>query len=244
MFDWTKYSSDPNHFSIYPDWKDYYNGISKFVFRYRNDFLYSYLGEFNKILDIGFVEHTLDYINNPKWFHGNLRQRFPDKEIWGLDTNAELVEFCTTQFGFDNLVCGDACAFPLKENYFDVIHVGHVIEHVSDIGRFMQFCYGSLRSGGKLVVSTPNPFGRSFSQWRSKLNLVPVNMEHSCWITPSCMNELCRRHHFTFEQSIYPKPLGTKFRSLRAFLFGLWQSYRFTTRDSYYDEYIYILTKP
>ncbi|NEO22741.1 methyltransferase domain-containing protein [Moorena sp. SIO4A5] len=140
-------------------------------------------------------------------------------------------------------MAADACGKPIKENYFDIIYAGHVIEHVSDLGLFFKFCHGSLKPGGKLLISTPNPFGKSFNQWRTKYKLVPVNMEHVNWITPSCINELCRRYDFEFEKSIYPKPLGSKFRSLRKLLFSLWKDYRFQTRDLYYDEYTYILKK-
>ena len=45
---------------------------------------------------------------------------------------------------------------PFEDNFFDVIIAGEVIEHVLDTDHFMRKIYSKLKTGGLLVLSTPN----------------------------------------------------------------------------------------
>jgi 2-polyprenyl-3-methyl-5-hydroxy-6-metoxy-1,4-benzoquinol methylase len=46
--------------------------------------------------------------------------------------------------------------FPYKRNYFDVIFLGDVIEHVFDTDMLLQNCYDIIKPGGLLLLTTPN----------------------------------------------------------------------------------------
>jgi SAM-dependent methyltransferase len=44
----------------------------------------------------------------------------------------------------------------VPEDYFDVVLAGEVIEHVLDTNLFLERCFSVLRSGGHLLLTTPN----------------------------------------------------------------------------------------
>jgi len=55
---------------------------------------------------------------------------------------------------------------PLKENTYDVVLAIDVIEHLYDVDTFVKNCHKILRTGGLLIVSTPNVL-----YWRNRIEL-------------------------------------------------------------------------
>lgn len=191
MFDWTKNSTDPNYGPNFEKWDKFYSSISKLVFlpeihprKTHHEFIIDLLDVGGKILDIGIAEHTLDYVTKESWFHRKLRELEPKNEVWGLDINEELIKHVQSVSGWERLLVYDATKPSFKNDYFDAIHAGDVIEHVSDLGGFLSFCRDSLKPGGILVVTTPNPHSYEFIKRIFSHGTVPANMEHTCWITP------------------------------------------------------------
>ena len=48
-------------------------------------------------------------------------------------------------------------AYPFKENEFDAVTAGEIIEHLENPNLFLKGAYNILKAGGTLVLSTPNP---------------------------------------------------------------------------------------
>ncbi|MBD3311958.1 methyltransferase domain-containing protein [archaeon] len=46
--------------------------------------------------------------------------------------------------------------WPYKDDYFDLIIAGDIIEHVYDTENFVKECHRILKKGGELIISTPN----------------------------------------------------------------------------------------
>jgi len=246
MFNWTALSLDPNHGPSLLAWDDYYASISKLVYlpqlargKTQHDFIIDLLNVNGRILDIGIAEHTLEYVSKDSWFHRKLRALEPANEVWGLDINGKLVDHVRDHYGWDRLITHDATTAPFKTGYFDIVHAGDVIEHVDNVGGFLSFCRDSLKPGGALVITTPNPHAFEFVKRARRHGTVPANLEHTCWITPPSMNELCRRHGLVFEASYY---LCGKQKTRRARLFG--EKLFFKYRDLIWYEFLWVLRKP
>ncbi len=242
MFDWTAYSNDPNGVTAHIKWKAYYENIVSFkIFdrRNRDELILDIVSSAgNKILDIGFAEHTIDYVNQTDWFHKKLRS-LDGKQIYGLDINKELVEKVRTSTGWENLVHADATdtGFVLQEDdKFNVIHAGDIIEHVSNIGDLLKFCHNNLRDGGILVLTTPNACSPYKVKQLFKFGILRTNFEHICWISPSNINELCRRHQFDFIESHYS--VSSFRRSLFAAAF---YPITYWLKDFLFKEFVFVL---
>lgn len=244
MLNWLDFSSDPNAPQVTMAWKKFYDSISELIFLPQlklghQDFIVNLViqnGE--RVLDIGIAEHTIEYIGKDNWFHRKLRKA-ENKEIWGIDINSQLISYIKSENEWDHLYVHDATTQPLKTDYFDVIYAGDVIEHVSNVGGFLSFCRDSLKPGGKIVLTTPNPHALEFLKRVRTHGAVTVNAEHTCWMSAPTINELCRRYAMEFEKSYF---LCGKKKSRQIRLFG--KGLFFKYRDLIWYDSLWVLRKP
>jgi len=68
---------------------------------------------------------------------------------------------------FDRVVYADLNNDFLIDTSADVIWCGETIEHILNTGNFLENCYRILRSGGTLILSTPN-----LSSWINRIMLL------------------------------------------------------------------------
>lgn len=173
------------------------------------------------VLDLGCVQHNPENFKSRFWLHKALSS--VASRLEGLDLYAEGVSYLK-ELGL-NVSVGNASHFDLGR-LFDVIVVGDLIEHLEDFAGFLGCCRAHLRPGGKLLISTPNPW-----YWRNiakafLLREVANNPEHTCWLCPRTLRQLVRRHgmdvvevHFGsryLRDRIVPLPKGVKHTSFHA----------------------------
>ena len=136
----------------------------------------------DSVLDVGYLNHSVEgYERSP--LHKRLEEKCED--VWGIDILGG-----PPRGAKGNLRKGDITdlrdVLPLFRAHgeFDVIVAGDVIEHLTDLRNFFEYCNRLLKTGGKLVITTPNPFyldGIVFAWLKGKpLN----NPDHTCWLDP------------------------------------------------------------
>ncbi len=54
------------------------------------------------------------------------------------------------------LICSDAEEMAIKDNSFDCITAGELIEHLENPEKFIKECKRILKQGGVLIITTPN----------------------------------------------------------------------------------------
>jgi SAM-dependent methyltransferase len=74
--------------------------------------------------------------------------------VTGIDTSAELVDFCRGR-GFSEVAVCSAYELPVEDGAVDLITLFDTIEHVPDDGRTLRECRRALARGGVLFVSVP-----------------------------------------------------------------------------------------
>lgn len=96
-----------------------------------------------RLLDIGCGNGSfIEFMNNYGW------------ETTGLDFDTEAVK--TAKQKNLNVKLGSLDEQKFPTNYFDVITLSHVIEHVYDPLELIKECFRILKPDGKMVLSTPN----------------------------------------------------------------------------------------
>ena len=89
---------------------------------------------------------------------GGLMQRMEEKgwDVHGVDVNPSNVSICGSK-GLSVDLCDLMNQdIPCNDNSFDMIFAGEMIEHLVDTDRFLSDIYRSLKSGGSVIVTTPN----------------------------------------------------------------------------------------
>ncbi|MDE3015671.1 MAG: class I SAM-dependent methyltransferase [Pseudomonadota bacterium] len=215
MFDWTKLTKNPTDKHVIPQMQAFLASLPAFYPSSRADFLRDYFRK-QRALDIGAGEHDAGCYNEDRWEHGIITK--VASASLGVDINPEVCEHYTKQ-GY-RFVCADATSEIDLGERFDRVFLGDVIEHVNNPVALLNFAKRHLAAGGKILISTPNPFCLSFQRARRKSTNRPffmANFEHLSWVTPTNANELARRAGLTFARIYFPQIAFSNVRSPRDF---------------------------
>lgn len=160
--------------------------------------------EDGSILDIGCVQHDADNANDRNWLHGHLYDG--PREVLGVDILADdLAELRSRGY---NVTYADAEALDLGRQ-FDTIVAGELIEHLSNVGAFLDGVRRHLRDDGQFLLTTPNPW--AFVRFRQLVvsGDVAVNPEHTSWFDERTIQQVFARHGFEADvEYIRPKAPG------------------------------------
>lgn len=89
-----------------------------------------------KVLDVGCVQ-------------GPLHELIYREGVYGLDVRDD----CSIK---KNFFVGDAQKMPFKDNFFDTVIAGELIEHLESPDKFLSEANRVLKKDGILILSTPN----------------------------------------------------------------------------------------
>lgn len=94
-----------------------------------------------RVLDVGWAATPNIYLKNPHVVGLDLQKGQPPKN-------------------YTSCVVGNAMDLPepFEPNSFDALVAGEIIEHIESPLEFLRRCHKTLKPGGLLVLSTPNPF--------------------------------------------------------------------------------------
>lgn len=106
-----------------------------------------YYPEAKAILDIGTADGLM---------LSRIKKKFPQAECVGLEYSQELINSCRDKN--IKIIQGDAQNMALKNNSFDVAIATALIEHLDKPMKMLREIHRVLRSGGILILTTPNPF--------------------------------------------------------------------------------------
>jgi len=99
-----------------------------------------------RILDVGCGKAWVAQLFCPKGFE------VVSMDIALRNTSRALKEF---PFGNHSAIVADAFSLPFRKSTFDCIIASEIIEHVPAPGAFIKSLFGVLKSGGKLIITTP-----------------------------------------------------------------------------------------
>jgi len=120
-------------------------GIGKKYWLFKDEQLIKYTQGKKTIVDIGCGEGIL---------LEKLMQKYPAKEIIGIDAEKENIEICK-KYGL-NVIFGSAYNLPLKDNSIDCIILAEVIEHLDQPSKAIGEIHRVLKKNGMLIMLFPN----------------------------------------------------------------------------------------
>lgn len=133
--------------------------------KFENQLALDLINEKDKVLDIGCGA-------------GNFLIRAKDKaaEVCGLELNEKAIAACKEKglAVYDEMISVHA---KKKTEYYDVVCMFQVLEHIYDVKSFLEDSVSALKKGGKLVIGVPNnePYFLGYDKYCT-LNLPPHHM--------------------------------------------------------------------
>ena len=138
------------------------------------------------------------------------------KRCVGLDVDKRRVEQMVKE-GFE-VYHADAEDFEVGK-YFEVVVLGELPEHLSNIGRVLDGARKHLVHRGKMVITTPNPFNPSvFIQYELRDS---GNHSHVAYYSPVMFRRLAIRHGFVEKKIVWIQKNLSEPRTLRGKFFVL-----------------------
>ena len=155
--------------------------------------------------------------------HSMLCEAFAGCEIWGVDIDADGIAELKRRGA--NVVVGDAECMDLGRR-FDTIFAGELIEHLANPGRFLDCSHRMLNPGGRLVVTTPNPFSFEHAAMYVKNFRRAFHKGHALWLCPQTLEQLARRSGFkqtelSFVDSLRPEIVTSRWSKTYAVLWRI-----------------------
>ena len=227
--DWTRVSDDPNSAAAKAAVRDWLGRARRLHLDCDVLGLAETLVRGKRVLDIGVVSHSARYFDQAGWRHGRISRAA--SYCLGLDILAPLVEELRGR-GF-NVRCVDATSDVDLGERFDIVFAGDVIEHVDSGVALLRFAGRHLAPGGRLYVTTPNPFSRKFFRQFRRDGVMVTNLDHVAWISPTMALELGRRAGVQLEAYHLAKPYAGMNRALHRLL------WRLTPAEYAFPEFVY-----
>lgn len=197
---WNELTEDPNDFKIRKIMLKHINSLKKKYNGTWDSFLVENVKNKNT-LDIGIVEHNLDYIESENWMHKKISKNA--SYCLGIDILEELLEIIKLK-GY-NVKLADATSDEYLGQKFERINIGDVIEHVDNPIALLRFSKRHLDEDGEIVVTTPNPFYFKYFYRVLKNRSLIVNFDHVNWITPTMALEIANRSNLKLDKIIVPQ---------------------------------------
>jgi SAM-dependent methyltransferase len=187
---WRQLGTDPNDASIVATRRQTLLQAWRAPVTDRDDFITAICRD-RSVLDIGCVDHIVAGA-----VAARLHRRIASvaDQCTGIDVNEAGARLLRKE-GFDVVVADIAAtAFGLGNRVkYDVVVAGELIEHLDNIGTFLENSKKMLSAGGVLVLSSPNPHSLSGNLRTLKYDTWE-NVDHVTYVFPSGMVELAERH--------------------------------------------------
>ena len=133
-----------------------------------NDFCKKYIaGKSGSLLDVGC---------GLGFFVKKIRG-FKSWESYGYEISTSAVEYAKEKFNSQNIFCGRVEESNFSKNYFDIITLWDVIEHIPDPHQLLNYLRTILKENGILFIHTPN-IGVQLPKARFKRFFLEENEPH------------------------------------------------------------------
>lgn len=164
--------------------------------RYREDVILPLVAG-RRVLDCGGVDHDAAESKQASddWLHARIAATAAS--VIGVDILEERVARINAE-GRYTFVAANVEDLPY-EGEFDVLVAGDIVEHLYNMGRFLDSAWKALVPGGHLVITTPNATALSGVMYAAMRDRELCHPEHTCYYSQQTLRYIVERHGFETE---------------------------------------------
>ena len=155
-----------------------------------------------KVLHLGCADEHTVRLKLSKDAHLHAQLGTVAKELWGVDLSGEAISELR-QAGFTNLIRGDVERLDdipeLRNQHFDVVIAGELIEHIFNPGLFLKACRNVCSADTELILTTPNALVYSQAIF-ALLHREAIHPDHMLMWSPTTMRTLVTRSGFAIKE--------------------------------------------
>jgi 2-polyprenyl-3-methyl-5-hydroxy-6-metoxy-1,4-benzoquinol methylase len=123
-------------------------------------------------------------------------------DVYGIEINKKAVEYAQTTFDLKNIHNGFFDDYKCPDDFFDVIHMSMVLEHIHEPLQCLQRINKLLKKGGQLIISVPDISGfeaNIYGKYVRTLH-VPQHLNH---FTPKTIKAILNKAGFKVEKIVH-----------------------------------------
>jgi 2-polyprenyl-3-methyl-5-hydroxy-6-metoxy-1,4-benzoquinol methylase len=91
-------------------------------------------------------------------FTQRFKKEFPGYEVYGLDYSISAIDYANSHFKDIDFVVANAYNPPYPDEYYDIVVLNNIWEHVPDPLNLLQSVSRILKPNGQLIISTPSRY--------------------------------------------------------------------------------------
>lgn len=142
---------------------------------------------------LGDIDNYIKYNKLSEWDFSRIKEIA--NSALGVDINKKGIKK-VEKLGIKEVIFGDAEELTLDKK-FDVIYAGDLIEHLNNIGKFLESCKKHMKDDSLLILTTPSPYSlnmiiRSFLKKTEQ----GIFEEHTSLLHEKNLKELLKRFDF------------------------------------------------
>ncbi len=141
--------------------------------------------------------------------------------IYGTEFDQDCINFISASIPGSTLFRGDLLDAHYPDNFFDVINVCHVIEHVLNPVAYAKELQRILKPGGILIIATPDISSFAYRMYRIinflslRVPLIVDGLEHTVVFNKKALAKLTSDHNFQIIEH-FRESLGESLTNIRA----------------------------
>ncbi|KPA13157.1 type 12 methyltransferase [Candidatus Magnetomorum sp. HK-1] len=116
-------------------------------------------------------------------------------DVYGIETNEKAVDFAKKKLGLKNIFCGSIHEVELKKDYFNVIRMGMVLEHMHNPVEIIKTLSLLIKPNGLLVLNVPNVSGLEMKIFGRNAYFLHVP-QHLYHFTPISIKNILKKGNF------------------------------------------------
>ncbi|MCK4918262.1 MAG: class I SAM-dependent methyltransferase [Candidatus Pacebacteria bacterium] len=187
------------------------------IYKSKKELIQNQISNNDIVLDVGFWGLDIK-AGNFDWVHNILKSQA--RGVFGVDLYFDKTKLEKPE----NYKKQSAENFDFDEK-FDVIFAGDLIEHLSNIGLFLDSCKRNLKDNGRLIITTPNIF-ILFNFVEKVFKKEPsVNSDHTMYFNFVVLRKLLEKNGWKVSEEIYLDDVWPKYKQSlkRRFLYGIYK---------------------